>query len=104
MNELLAQLDDVFDIIGKETNPPISDVELKHLSSGLPFSLSPQVESLFKWHNGIDEFIPNYDLLSFSEAVEHYSSFSDYRRLTLDRNHFKESYLPILIFDVNNIF
>jgi hypothetical protein len=99
--DLLEQLDRIFEILGISDRcyQPIDDKELAILIEMLPFKIPSILKNLYEWHNGIEEFIPCYDLLSFQDAVSHYqalvSLIGDFR----DEDFFKSSYFPILRFD-----
>ena len=60
MQVLFDRLDEIFELLGisQKLTAPITDTELENLVKSLPFELPDSIKNLYKWHNGIAEFIP----------------------------------------------
>jgi HEAT repeats len=96
VKELLAQLDTIFDFLEKEhIEPPISDTDYRYLAGKLPFEIPTAIENIYKWHDGIERFIPNYDFMSLSGAVAEYERLIALREEFQDESFFNDSFLPI---------
>jgi hypothetical protein len=100
IQNLLNQLDQIFETLGVNSKlaAPITDEALQDLTQKLPFKIPSDLEQLYKWHNGMDEFIPAYDLLSLSDAIAEYEALVASAREFQDEDFFKHIYFPILQF------
>jgi len=98
MQEVLNQLNSIFEILEKDAASPITDEELQRLSARLPLEIPNIVESLYKWHNGIEKLIPAYDFLSFSDAITQYEELIAFGEEFQNESFFNRNYLPILQF------
>ncbi|WGV27893.1 HEAT repeat domain-containing protein [Halotia branconii] len=104
MQKLLEQLDNIFEVIEKEDiAPPISDEKFRRLAGRLPFKIPSIIENLYKWHDGIEQFIPGYDLLPLSDAIAEYENLIALGEEYQDKEFFDESFFPILYADKSYI-
>ncbi|OUL20057.1 HEAT repeat domain-containing protein [Nostoc sp. 106C] len=100
MQELLEQLDNIFEVLEKEdVSPPISDEKFRQLAGRLPFKIPSIIENLYRWHDGIERFIPSYDLLPLSYAVAEYENLIALGEEFQDELFFDKNFLPILYAD-----
>lgn len=99
MQKLLDQLHHIFEVLEKENiAPAIADEEFQRLAAKLPFELPSAVQSLYRWHNGVERLIPAYDLLSLSDAITQYEELIAFGEEFQDEEFFNKNYLPILQF------
>lgn len=106
VQHLLHQLDTIFQVLGIEDKlaAPISQVELQNLTQKFPFQIPAILETLYKWHNGINEFIPSYDFLSLSDAIEQYQGLIALEQEIQSGDLFNKAHFPILQFQDSWIF
>jgi hypothetical protein len=70
--ELFSRLDRQFSKNNIQPSAPISDQEITALELQLPCKLPPILRAMYRWHNGIPDFIPMYELLPLDKVVEQY--------------------------------
>jgi hypothetical protein len=100
VQELLEQLDNIFEVFEKEDiAPPISDEKFRWLAGRLPFKIPRMIENLYRWHDGIEQFIPGYDLLPLSDAIAEYERLIALGEELQDKEFFDKSFFPILYAD-----
>lgn len=101
MQELLDQLSRTFEVLGKEgVAPAISNEEFQRLIVRLPFSLPSDLEKIYRWHDGVKEIIPAYDLLSLSDSIIQYEEIVEFLEEEEEEEYlFNKNYLPIFQFD-----
>jgi hypothetical protein len=100
VQELLEQLDNIFEVLEKEyIAPPISDEKFRRLAGRLPFKIPSIIENLYRWHDGIEQFIPGYDLLPLSDAIAEYERLIALGEEFQDEDFFDKSFFPILYAD-----
>ena len=104
MQEVLSQLNNIFEVLEKDAAPPITDEEFQRLLSRLPLEIPNIVESLYKWHNGIEELIPAYNFLSLSDAITQYEELIAFGEEFQDESFFNRNHLPILQFQDSYFF
>jgi HEAT repeats/SMI1 / KNR4 family (SUKH-1) len=104
MQEVLNQLNSIFEVLEKDAAPPITDEEFQRLSGRLSLRIPTTVESLYKWHDGIEEIIPAYDFLSLSDAINQYEELIAFGEEFQDESFFNRNYLPILQFQDSYFF
>lgn len=102
MQDLLNQLDNIFEVLRftQQISPPITDIELTNNLENLPLELPTFLTNLYKWHNGIEEFIPAFRLLSLQDAISIYEALIEYlREIEAEFGNcefYKNTYFPIL--------
>jgi HEAT repeats/SMI1 / KNR4 family (SUKH-1) len=100
MQDLLDQLSQIFESLGKEdVAPPITNEELQRLTAELPFALPKNLEKLYRRHDGVKEMIPVYDFLSLSEAITEYEYLIAFGEDEQDETFFNKMHLPIFQFE-----
>ena len=101
MQELLDQLSRTFEVLGKEgVAPAISNEEFQRLIVRPPFSLPSDLEKIYRWHDGVKEIIPAYDLLSLSDSIIQYEEIVEFLEEEEEEEYlFNKNYLPIFQFD-----
>lgn len=102
MKDLLNQLDNIFEVLrlAKKLTAPITDIELAENCENLPLALPDYVINLYRWHNGIEELIPGFTLLSLQDAISLYKALIEYAQEIEeefeDCEFYKNTYFPIL--------
>lgn len=99
--EVFAGLDKSFSALGVQTNPPLEDTDIARLEKELPCRIPPLLKELYKWHDGIQSFLPYCDFLSLAEMVKRYHFIKQIDREVgaSDGEGWPVHFLPILEFD-----
>lgn len=99
--EVFSRLDRQFSKNNIHSLPPIAESEINALEQQLPCKLPPVLRAMYRWHNGIPDFIPMYELLPLDKMVEQYKLI---RRIDKEvgwqeGEGWPVHFLPILQFD-----
>lgn len=99
---LLNDLDRIYKNIGinEQSKEGVNNSEFQKLEKELPFKIPQDVQELYKWHNGVEQFIPAFEFLSLQDAVADYKRMIKFENeMKNDERFWKDNYLPILQFD-----
>jgi len=99
--EVFSRLDRQFSKNNIHPSPPLAESEISALEQQLPCKLPPVLREMYRWHNGIPDFIPMYELLPLDKMVEQYKLI---RRIDKEvgwqeGEGWPVHFLPILQFD-----
>ncbi|MFZ4558171.1 MAG: HEAT repeat domain-containing protein [Pseudanabaena sp.] len=94
----MNQLDDIFEMLGYVENlkAPIEESELVELLRNLPLQLPDYIIDLYRWHNGIDEFMPSFSLMPLCEAISEYTDLIYIAEDVGNPDFYKTTYFPII--------
>lgn len=101
MQDLFEQIDKIFTTLERSEKlaAPLADDDIKAISYFFPFELPDTVKNLYRWHNGIEEFIPAYDFIALEDAIFKYEGLIETSKFLEDGRDspfYKDTYLPIL--------
>jgi hypothetical protein len=98
MEYLLNQLDSIFGTLEyvESLKAPIEESELVELLRNLPLRLPDYIIDLYRWHNGIDEFMPGFALLPLHEAISEYTDLVYIAKDVGNPDFYKSTYFPVI--------